>query len=257
MDAGDDRPDWEDEAAYAPLLAADRSLHAWEWLRRDPAYRASARAGATDSIVGAGARQAAAPEAWGLHAFEPPERRVPEARPVWTAAVHPFVLVADVEPGAAVGDVFDRVRLAPLLSGIATGDREHLLLSDGLRTIRIDLHGAAGCDGPALRYRLFGIGSAEAPLLTLRRLLALHRHGRFARALHRPEARARRWLLLLRAADALAAGAGQREIAAVLLGRRAGEPLWRSRDPSLRSQAQRLVRGARLMAAGGWRALLR
>jgi hypothetical protein len=27
--------DWRDAAAYAPLLEADRSLFAWEWLRRD------------------------------------------------------------------------------------------------------------------------------------------------------------------------------------------------------------------------------
>ena len=35
-------PDWRDAAAYEPLLEADRSLIAWEWLRRDRGYREAA-----------------------------------------------------------------------------------------------------------------------------------------------------------------------------------------------------------------------
>ena len=62
---------------------------------------------------------------------------------------------------------------------------------------------------------------------------------------------------MLRASDALAAGATQREIAATLLSRSAAEPLWRSRESSIRSQAQRLVRAARNMGAGGYRCFLR
>jgi hypothetical protein len=62
---------------------------------------------------------------------------------------------------------------------------------------------------------------------------------------------------MLRAADALAAGAGQREIAQLLLSEEAGEPRWRTRAPSLRSQAQRLVRAARRMESGSYRELLK
>lgn len=61
---------------------------------------------------------------------------------------------------------------------------------------------------------------------------------------------------MLRTWYALAGGADQREIAEALLGRSAGEPRWRSREPSLRSQAQRLVRSARVLASGGYRELL-
>ena len=64
-------------------------------------------------------------------------------------------------------------------------------------------------------------------------------------------------MLLLRAHDALAAGADQRDIAEALLSREAAQPKWRVGAPSLRSRAQRLVRGARLMAAGGYRELLK
>jgi hypothetical protein len=63
-------------------------------------------------------------------------------------------------------------------------------------------------------------------------------------------------VLLLRTSDALEAGACQREIAEHLLGRDAAEPRWRIEAPTLRSRAQRLVRQARWLAAGGYLAML-
>jgi hypothetical protein len=134
---------------------------------------------------------------------------------------------------------------------------EHLLLSDGIRTLRLDGQPGTSADGPVcLRYMLQGVARAERPLLTLRRLLALCRGGSFPRSLWRREPRARRWILMLRAWDTLTAGADQREIAQELLSPTAGVPRWRSRESSVRSQAQRLVRSARGFAAGGYRALL-
>lgn len=250
--------DWREAAAYAPLLDADRSIFAWEWLRRHPGYRdAAARLGArTDGRAFERCGSKAA-EAWGLHAFEAPDRPAPLARPVWTAAVHPFVLPAGVEGSGAEEDMLDLERLGERAVRV-NGSRssEHLLVSDGLHTIRVDVAGAFN-KRARLRYRIGGIVSAERPLLTLRRLVAFAREGRFSRTLHPREAKASRWILLLRAFDALAAGADQRKIAEALLSAEAGEERWRSRAPSLRSRAQRLVRGARRMAAGGYWELLR
>jgi hypothetical protein len=62
---------------------------------------------------------------------------------------------------------------------------------------------------------------------------------------------------MLRAFDALDSGADQREIARVLLSPSVGEQAWRSREPSIRSQVQRLVRTSRRMAGGGYWRLLR
>lgn len=243
-----DRPDWKDAACYRPLLGADRSVLAWEWLRRDPAYAAAAEA------------RAGAPEQWGLHAFEPADVAAPAARPIWSAAVCPFVLTADAKESlCSADDLVDLERLGAAACIAESGHgREHLLISDGLRSIRVDLASGTLRRGPTrLGYQLSGFASAERPLLTLRRLLAFCRTGRFARALHPAEARAGRWVLMLRAWDGLLGGADQREIAAVLLSRDAAEPRWRSRAPSLRSQAQRLTRGARTMARGGYLDLLR
>lgn len=249
-------PDWRDAAAYEPLLHADRSLFAWEWLRRNPNYR-----GAAERVLAGSGRDPAGrgetPERWGLHAFEPPSLTVPDARPVWCAEMHPYVLAVEAGPPQGV-EAFDLERFNTVSTLVTTVDgRGHLLISDGLRAIRIDMLSGTVAGGPAeLRYRLAGLTSAERPLLTLRRLLALWRTGRFCRSLHSSEARARRWLLMLRAHDALAAGADQREIAAVLLSADAAEPRWRNRSPSIRSQVQRLVRGARRMGSGGYVELL-
>jgi hypothetical protein len=244
-------PDWRDPERYAALLDADRSLFAWVWLRRDPLYVAAAE---TAFSGRSGDRGAAA---FGLVAFEPPGRAVPDARPLWATPVYPYVLAVTRDHAAAAADSFDFDRFRAIATSVANETGEHLLLSDGLFAVRLDGPPGAFSGSPvSLRYMLQGIAAAERPLLTLRRFLSLCRSGCFSSSLHPREARARRWILMLRAADALAAGADQRQIANKLLSRTAGEARWRSREPSVRSQAQRLVRSARRLAAGDYRRLL-
>lgn len=248
-------PDWHDEAAYAPLLDADRSLFAWEWLRRDAHYRAAA-----EEALSSGARDSdnAGAGRFGLVAFEAPQLGVPDARPIWGSDIHPFVLTAERGNAEAAVDSVEWGRLHTITHLSATEEAEHLLLSDGLHAIRLDgPRGAFGSGPVCLRYSLEGLASAEAPLLTLRRFLVLCRTGNFSRSLHRREVRARRWILMLRAHDALVAGADQRQIAGELFSRSVVEPCWRSRESSVRSQVQRLVRSARFLAEGGYRAMLR
>ena len=259
MAAGDEYvPDWRDAAAYEPLLHADRSLLAWEWLRRDRRYRAAAERTLDSACCRNRVESGEAPERWGLHVFEKPSLAAPDARPVWCAKVHPYAL--GVEAAQRAGEeAFELERFGAISTLVTAADGcEHFLISDGLRSIRIDVLAGSIAGGPVeLRYRLSGLASAERPLLTLRRFLAFWRTGRFCRSLHPNEARARRWLLMLRAHDALAAGANQRAIAAELLSGSAAQERWRAEAPSLRSQVQRLAQGARLMAEGGFWELLR
>jgi hypothetical protein len=241
--------DWRNAAAYAPLLGADRSLLAWEWLRRDARYIAAAAGTAL------GTRRSAAH--FGLVDFEPPQLTLPDARPLWTSGVHPYVLHVTRCGEAGASDAFELQRFSAIATLVTREQSEHLLLSDGFRTLRLDGPPGTFVAGPvSLRYMLQGVAAAERPLLTLRRLLALCRSGSFPRSLWPRETRARRWILMLRAYDALATRADQREIARHLLSPTAGEPRWRSRESSVRSQAQRLVRSARAFAAGRYRALL-
>lgn len=239
------------------LLGADRSLFAWEWLRRDPAYRAAAERSLPERSGIAEASSAA--EHFGLIAFEAPHLTVPDTRPLWRSDVHPFVLKVGLFRAApSAADELDVERLCDLARIIVEDGAEHLLLSDGLRSIRLDGPPGAFTSGPAcLHYSIEGLISAERPLLSLRRLLALCRTGQFSRPLHPPEIRARRWIMMLRAHDGLQTGADQRQIAEQLFSRSVSEPRWRSRESSVRSQVQRLVRSARRFAAGGYRRLLR
>lgn len=245
--------DWRDGAAYAGLLEADRSLFAWEWLRRDTRYCKAA--GMVQSAPGL---QCAAARSYGLIEFEDPRLGLSFARPVWRSEVHPYVLRVERCGTAQPGDRFDLACLGRMARLLAIEDMEHLLLSDGLHSIRLDGPSGSLSGGPVcLHYRLAGLHSAEWPLLALRRFLSLCRTGAFSRSLHRREPRARRWILMLRTHDALASGADQRTIAQILLRSSVAEAQWRTRDPSSRSQVQRLVRSARRMASGGYRMLLR
>lgn len=260
MESTTARADWRDAAAYQPLLRAERSGFAWEWLRRQPAYRSAAL-----KSFQAGPQFASQvfPEdpgalSWGLHRFEDPDLVVPEARPIWSSSRLQLVLKATAETSIADGNAFILEHFSQLASMCSGPTGERLLLSDGYHSIRVDVEGASLLSGPVmLQYGLRGFAALDRPLLVLRRLRALVATGSFSRSLHQPERRARRHILLLRTRDALAAGASQRAIAAELLGSGATQERWRVQAGSLRSQVQRLVRGARRMEQGGFRELLR
>lgn len=141
---------------------------------------------------------------------------------------------------------------------ISPGGGEHAAISDGYRRVRLDVASGTLCDGPVrLRYKLQGLQGIDPKILTLRRLIALCRLGRFASHLHPPERLAPRWIAALRVYDAMRAGTTQREIAIGLYGEGAVRREWSKGSDSLRLRVQRLTRVARRLADGGYRALLR
>ena len=237
------RGDWHDRAFYARLLAGDRRCFAWEWLRRTPAYGAAWSAG--DSA-----------ERFGLWRLEDPTRDALAARPMWTASVDRSVLRAD---GCAAegGDRLEFARLRSCATLIPVGKaRWCILLSDGLRSVRVDLFASAPLSMPmTLTWHIPGVYDVRARLTALAQFAALARLGRFSRSLHPPERRSRRWIAMLRAHDALASGATNREIVAELFGVATAGPHWRLAAASWRLRAQRLASGARAclaMGPGGW-----
>lgn len=251
-------PDWTDEAAYAPLASVEASGFAWEWLRRDRRYASEAMVAAVRDPESVSARRVdPAAAQWGLHSYERPDSCVLAARPVWTSGSHAHVLEAAAHPANPGPDAIDLASFGAALTAVSGTAGDHLLFSDGVRSIRLDIVGRSLSGPVRLIYLLSGLAAAEGPLLVLRRFLVLCRTGRFSPVLHRTAARAARQILLLRTSDALAAGASQREIAAELVTRSAAAPRWRIEAASARLAAQRLVRDARGLAAGGWRRLLR
>lgn len=189
---------------------------------------------------------------------EQPEVEAPDARIIWRADLDPGALrVLAVPAEAGHPDAIDTATLAPWLSIVRDASGEHAVLSDGWHHIRIDIaQGSLAAGGPVeLHYDLHGIASAQSKVLPLRRLLDLCRHGRFSHALYPPDRRLDRMIQALRVHDAVAAGASQREIAQVLFGAAADHASGRRSD-SLRSRVRRLVADARVLARGGYRALM-
>lgn len=190
------------------------------------------------------------------------EERFAELHPcrlVWSATVDPSVIVCTAEPIAI--DHPDACHISQLALATTTvvglSGTEHLAISDGLRRIRLDVVDGTLLSGSVrLHYRLAGFSDAEPQLITLQRLLAFHRLGRFARGLHPRESKAERWVMMLRAHDLSVAGASQREIAAELFGSDASRE-WRTRSDYLRLRIQRLLRDADDLIHGGYLDLLR
>lgn len=170
------------------------------------------------------------------------------------------MLVAEARPSSAINrDVLDTVHLARWLTCVqGPGGREHAVFSDGYRRIRIDVvSGSVQAAAPViLHYRLAGMAALAPRLLALRQLLALQTYHRFARTLFPLDPHMAERIEILRVADALRAGASQREIAEVLFGETRIARSWRCDADSLRSRVRRLVGHARAMAAGGYRRLL-
>jgi len=136
--------------------------------------------------------------------------------------------------------------------------RESAVISDGYRRIRLDVELGTLRSGAAHLTSVFDVSTGiDAKILTLRRLVALCRLGRFPRGLHPRERFASRWIMALRAHDAERAGASQRQLAMVLFGTSAIDSEWNKGANFRRLRVQRLIRTGRSMTQGGYRALLR
>lgn len=191
---------------------------------------------------------------------EDPAREAPAARIIWHADLDPRTISALARPAdPANPDSVSLERLAPWLQ-IADGEDgiQHAVLTDGRHHLRLDVTGCPLSREHAvlLRYHVDGLTRAERQLASLHRFLAFCRHGQFHGMLFRPEPGIARRLEVLRVHDALASGASQRDIAAVLFGFRRTAQEWNGPSDWLRSRVRRLVREARTMAGGGYRRLL-
>jgi hypothetical protein len=183
-----------------------------------------------------------------------------QARLLWDARYDASVLPVEALATARTeAGLFDPERLWPLATIIThTSGHEYVAFSDGYHRIRLDVIRGTMRDGPVhLRYKLEGLAELEVKILTLRRLLALYRLGRFARNLHPLDRFAPRWVAALRAHDAVGQGASQREIAAVLYGEKSTVLGCEHGSDFLRLRVQRLIRMGRHMVAGGYLTLLR
>lgn len=154
-------------------------------------------------------------------------------------------------------DAFDIHRQNVSVTVLQEPAGEQLLLRQDLRTLRLDIREGTLLAGPVrMHYMLGGYHHLDRRLLTLRRLSALRRLGRLPTNLYAPHPKQRRWSLILRTIDAMAAGSSQREIATVLFGTEVVERDWAAASSYLRLRVQRLAKGARALLDGGYLRLL-
>jgi hypothetical protein len=231
-----DRNGWRSAARYKALLLADRRSFAWEWLRRTDSYRKN------------WLDRSLPPAAFGLLAYEDPDLATPDARPIWAPDADPRVLDSEGRDEAAgPADMLDVRALSDFVSvEVGAAGTEHWLLSDGYWAVRLDLHDGTLLGGPLLlEHRLRGLRGAEPRMHALERLVALASEGEMPARLRPRERRAPRWILELRTADALAAGASQQDMARAFFGTAIAEARWRLESGSYRLRVQRLIRAAR------------
>lgn len=181
------------------------------------------------------------------------------ARIFWRADFDPHVLHIVAEPaerGASEtvdladigGDVFVQPR---------AGQGEHVLIRFGGLHLRFDILSGTVLDGPVRpRIVLPDLSGIAPQLLTLRRLTMLVQGRQLPRSLRKAEKRGLRWAKMIQALDGVVAGGSQREIASALFGEKLVRAEWRGVSDHLRLKVQRLLREARKLAGGGYRAIL-
>lgn len=255
---------WRVGARYDRLLGFDKATWAWECLRRslgrEPAALHHARwrmlrASPPLCVLTLGRRRCSG--ALPLAVFD--DMAAFAGHVFWCGELHPPVLAVDAVPvSAGAAEAFHLRALRHPAVVIRYRGGEHVLIADGPRCIRIEVRKGSLLAGPVrLDYHLMGDGHVEAKLLTLRRLTALCRLGRFPSTLFPPERRARRWAMALQAWDGRQAGASHKDIACVIHGKVLVERDWFGKSDYLRTHVKRLLRTADALIGGGWRHLLR
>jgi len=182
------------------------------------------------------------------------------ARIFWRSEVDPHVVLMEAEPAKAADPVavdFTAIEGDLFVQPLIDGGERVLLRHEGVH-LRVDLTAGTVLDGPVRpKVVLPGLWGIGPQLLTLKRLGILARGGRLPVSLQPRERRASRWARMLQALDGTEAGATHREIANTIFGMELVRSEWRGASDHLRLKVQRLVREARRLASGGYRALLR
>ncbi len=177
---------------------------------------------------------------------------------MWCAAYDPLVLCVDADRVAHSAAGFDLSRLAAFTTVAIDGKgHEHIVISNGLRRIRLDVVSGSLIDGPvALRIVCADLCRLKAAATTMAKLASLYQHQCFMPTHFREDRRSARWLAALRVHDGLCAGASQREIAIALYGHKRVANDWYEGNDVMRASVRRLIRTARTLACGQYRSLM-
>jgi hypothetical protein len=199
---------------------------------------------------------------WGLHIIEDADQPYEKAAIFWRSEFHPSVLTVTARAAKSPGELFtiDLSELQTNAVVLKTEDgREHVLFSDGMNSIQIEILDGSILQGPAhLALQLSNLEPMRNDkLVAIKRLTALAAHKRFPSTLFAPEADAARWLLWLEVQELSALGNGPAQIARDLYGapystgnRSAARSRWAI------SRVCRALKNAKRMLNGGYLEIL-
>lgn len=239
---------WQASAAYLYILHLEPIDLAWEYLRRNEAYRRdwdSVQRTMPDQLGNVGSNS------WGLKFFENPDHDARDVRPEWIADSRPVIRLAPDHDAEA-----ERFSLWDIPGNkTLTHDGKHLLLTGSLgrKQVRIALARQLK-DGMPFAYVM--------PAGSQRHRLALDAAIELLRSSQSPpitHARPRRSALIhmraLHALDGVLAGASHRDIATALFGTAQVQDRWQP-DSELRAHVRYLIRRSRSFMNGAYRELL-
>jgi len=252
--------DWHPAAAYLYALTLDGPALAWEYLRRNPRYRAVYDLHARGSRDETGH---AAP--WGLRLLEDPARDARQAQSAWLPdpdglpQLHPDGAAASDAPVFGVWRMPGRKQLAHdghrlLLTAYRPEGTLRAALSPALEHGMPYAHGLAAGARLGERWR--------AATATMERLDGYYGRDAARPGIHaqahshqRPDRIALMHMRSLQTLDGMAVGATHREIAQALFGAAAVAERWHDLG-ELRAQVRRLARRGQALVDGGYRRLL-
>jgi hypothetical protein len=187
---------------------------------------------------------------------EDPQRSFTSARPIWSAAIDPRVLVVRATPSTAAESV-DFAKSGAEIVTIAGDELVHSLVRMGRHAVRIDLVPGAPLEGRVeLEFRLREAPHLHAKIDTILRLRALLAGKGSCEAPAGEQQRCRKMLNAIRVADAIACGASLRTISAVLRPSPNTDDPWPGRGEHAKSWARRQVAAAIRLVARGPAAIL-
>lgn len=260
--------DWQDTQRYSGFLGLSGHGFAWEFLRRNPAFR---HAGLRFRIKQIGASVGSSylyqskrirndANRWGLLFFEDPclDAQVAKVfwRPDFCAGVLP--IVTSLDAGPASGRYLDLRRLRCRSSILPDDPLQHVLCADQGRFLQLSAIGANVAQPvQVLANVLPSMPYSETRWRSFKRLGDLVRYEVIRPALYPPDMGARRLARVLQALDGYLAKASQREIAVALFGAERVDADWSHPGAHLRDQVRRAIRRGRDLMNGGYLKLLR
>lgn len=261
---------WQDAATYRWTLTLPRLAWAWEFLRRNPAYRAvwlEARRShrvvrMTPRITIIEADEIAAAADWNLLVpLEDPNCDARQATVLWSSADCPAVLpvmaaAADVRgPQRPFMRSQFKCRIAVY---VAPDGLQHVLFSHQGRSVQLEVTGLSIFAATQL-LAVIAPPHERFPVhaQAMKRLADLFTHRDLRPQLYPTYAQSRRLAEVLQALDGWLAGASHRRIAAALFGDARFDHMWRHQRRHMLDRVRRAIKRGRALMNGGYRRFLK